>query len=228
MWQNSSLACSLGTRPFARGARKRLGTNLHLSCPQAGMLTWPIKIVGCKWRHGNDFQCCHWLDTTNRCATPYDTKVEGETTRLTVVMHTVLPQIANYPCLIAIHGDNSNIGPFLLPMWRVLFQYYWCEYQEPQSEVPSSPLKVTTPQPLQEVIRSKLNMWTPSQVRQEGQKGWRETGSSLSHNNNFVLIPMYAGLDLCLTNHNHSSRLSSPTRQGNIENGIGNSKWRLY
>jgi len=55
---------------------------------------------------------------------PYDTKVDGETTRSTVVMHTVLPQIANYPCLIAIHGDNSNIGPFLLSLWRVLFQYY--------------------------------------------------------------------------------------------------------
>jgi len=37
---------------------------------------------------------------------PYDTKVEGETTRSTVVMHTVLPQIANYQCLIAIHGGQ--------------------------------------------------------------------------------------------------------------------------
>jgi len=45
---------SLGTRSFAV-RRKGLGTFVHPSCPQDGMLTWPIRIVDCKLRHGNEW-----------------------------------------------------------------------------------------------------------------------------------------------------------------------------
>ena len=50
-----SAKSSLRTRPFARGARKSLGTRLDSSCPQGGMLTSWIRIVDCKWRHGMTF-----------------------------------------------------------------------------------------------------------------------------------------------------------------------------
>jgi len=189
----------------------------------------------------------------------------------------VSPQIANYPCLIAIHGDNSNIGPFLLSLWRVLFQYYlacmslwilekliaflfanraatigigivgskWkysvCVlYNSPpylhrhhpsvniKSRCQKSPPLHSRWQHHSHCRRWSEVNWTCKllvQVRQEGQKGWREIGSSLSHNNNFVLIPMYAGLDLCLTNQSLFT-LSSPTRQRTIEDGI-TTRWSV-
>ena len=61
----------IASEPDPLRERKGLGTLLPSSCPQDEILTWPIRIVDCKWHHGNGFspgfQCCQWRKRLGTC-----------------------------------------------------------------------------------------------------------------------------------------------------------------
>jgi len=49
LWHN--ISASLGTKPFTGGGK----SGHSLTFAQDGMLTWPIRIINCKWCHENVF-----------------------------------------------------------------------------------------------------------------------------------------------------------------------------
>ena len=128
---------SLGIRPFAV-RRKGLGTRVHPSCPQDGMLTWPIRIVDCKWCHGNGFssgfQFRQWLDTANRCAVLCFTRVLDGRQRAdrqrTCALFRHKSLITTHNCIPLGQLECGHVPrPFLLTLRRVWFRDYghtWC------------------------------------------------------------------------------------------------------
>jgi len=55
MWERFWWSYLLVSEQTLRRRSKGLDTLLHLSCPQYWKLTWRIRIVDCKWCHGNGF-----------------------------------------------------------------------------------------------------------------------------------------------------------------------------
>ena len=108
VWAQCSVACHV----VIRRRRKSLGMLLRSSCPQDGMLTWPIRIVDCKLHHGNGFspgfQCCQRLGAANRCAILCFTWVlEASNEHIgNECMHGVTT-IANYSCIIDFIGTTQ-------------------------------------------------------------------------------------------------------------------------
>jgi len=104
------------------------------------MLTWPIRIVDCKWRHGKGFspgfQCCQIMTRYGKSRTVLfhvspEWVLRQATSKLAMNVCVVLPPIANYPCIIACRRDNLNVGMCLdlssFP-WRVWFWDYLSMY----------------------------------------------------------------------------------------------------
>ena len=81
-WVIEAVCRRLVSEPDPSLRRKGLGTCVHPNCPQDGMLTWPIRIVDCKLRHGNGFssgfQCRQRLDMANCCVVLCFTRVLDE------------------------------------------------------------------------------------------------------------------------------------------------------
>ena len=110
---------SLITRPLAW--RGRVGAQLHSSCTKVGMLTWPMTVIDGQWCHGNGFiqtfTCSLSLTARYSESLCYALflvtvwqKLRGAMSR-TVAMVSMVS--VNDPRIIAVCGDNLNVGTYV-------------------------------------------------------------------------------------------------------------------